>query len=86
MARRLALTPALWSGVSVGFLINDRFKSTVAFWDDPAIPRLEVNLTCERCGLEPEDCAGRAAERGIFNQQARQSARERALEDLLAHA
>jgi transcriptional regulator with XRE-family HTH domain len=85
MARRLALTPSVWSGVSVGFLLNDRFKSTVAFWDDPAISRLDVNLTCERCGLEAEECAERAAERGIFDQQKRLADRERALENLLTH-
>lgn len=45
--------------VTLGVLLDDTAKRTIRFWDDPAIPRKMVNITCERCNLEP--CAERAA-------------------------
>ncbi len=62
MARPLVLSPGSHSCVSLGFLLDEDFRRRVRFWDDPAIPRLEVNLTCERCPLSPTECADRIAE------------------------
>ena len=45
--------------VTLGLLINDRLRQAVGFVDDPAIPRIVVNTTCERCPIE--DCQVRAA-------------------------
>jgi len=45
--------------VTLGVLLDDHTKQTIRFWDDPAIPRRTVNVTCERCVLT--DCAERAA-------------------------
>jgi len=45
--------------VTLGVLLDDTAKRTIRFWDDPAINRQVVNVTCERCNLEP--CAERAA-------------------------
>ena len=45
--------------VTLGVLLDDRTKRTIRFWDDPAIQRTTVNVTCERCSLA--DCAERAA-------------------------
>ncbi|HRI58887.1 MAG TPA: helix-turn-helix domain-containing protein [Saprospiraceae bacterium] len=45
--------------VTLGVLLDDHAKQTIRFWDDPAIPRFSVNVTCERCSLT--DCAERAA-------------------------
>ena len=44
-ARPLALQPNTNSCVSLGFLVNDTFRKNVRFWNDPAIQRLDVNVT-----------------------------------------
>lgn len=46
--------------VTLGVLLDDQSKQAIRFWDDPAIPRTEVNITCQRCGLEK--CRDRVAE------------------------
>ncbi len=53
--------PTLGRNVSVtlGVLLDDHAKRTIRFWNDPAIPRATVNVTCQRCSLA--DCAERAA-------------------------
>jgi len=45
--------------VTLGFLYNDQLLKTIAWADDPGIPRRIVNTTCERCPIT--DCAERAA-------------------------
>ncbi|THH34930.1 helix-turn-helix domain-containing protein [Neolewinella litorea] len=45
--------------VTLGILINDRVREEIAFVDDPAIPHVVVNTTCEHCPIE--DCQVRAA-------------------------
>jgi hypothetical protein len=46
--------------VTLGFLVNDKMRETIAWHDDPAINTVEVNTTCERCPIT--DCQERAAE------------------------
>jgi len=46
-------------GVTLGILLDERARSVIRFWDDPAIPRTVVNVTCERCSIA--DCSVRAA-------------------------
>ena len=83
MMRPLALTDATHSSVSLGFLINREFRRKVKFWQDPAIPRVEVNLTCERCQLAPSDCTDRVVEPELIQRDERQSNQERALARLI---
>jgi predicted transcriptional regulator/DNA-binding XRE family transcriptional regulator len=45
--------------VTLGVLLDEHAKSTIRFWNDPAISRATVNVTCQRCALT--DCAERAA-------------------------
>ncbi len=45
--------------VTIGILLDEQAKQTIRFWDDPAIARQTVNVTCERCPLT--DCKERAA-------------------------
>lgn len=59
MARPLALRPGRLSAVTVGFQVGDALTRSVAFADDPSLPRIVVGLTCERCGIE--DCLERTA-------------------------
>ena len=54
-------TPTPESNVSVmlGILLDDQARKTIGFLDDPAVPSVMVNVTCERCSIV--DCAERAA-------------------------
>lgn len=44
VARSLALAPGTNSCVSMGFLVDTKFKRTVRFWDAPSVKRAEVPL------------------------------------------
>jgi hypothetical protein len=83
MARPLALSDRANSSVSLGFLLDDTFRERVRFWNDPAVPQAEVNLTCERCPLSPEECRERAAPPVLHEKQERQNRKEEALHQLL---
>jgi transcriptional regulator with XRE-family HTH domain len=61
MARHLALNPLATSSVSLGFRCDDEFERTVRFAGDPAITRLVIDGTCERCRLTKNECEDRAA-------------------------
>lgn len=52
-------TPHRNVSVALGILLDDHARRTIGFWDDPAIPRQTVNITCQRCAIA--DCAERAA-------------------------
>lgn len=52
-------TPGRNVSVTLGVLLDDHAKQRIRFWDDPAIPRRTVNVTCQRCPLS--DCTERAA-------------------------
>ncbi|MDO8366695.1 MAG: helix-turn-helix domain-containing protein [Saprospiraceae bacterium] len=52
-------TPGRNVSVTLGVLLDDHTKQRIRFWDDPAIPRRRVNVTCQRCALY--DCLERAA-------------------------
>lgn len=84
MARPLALIEGTNSSVSLGFLINDPFCARVRFWDDPQIPRVVVNLTCERCGLSRDECHERAAPPEILEREREQASKRQALTRLMA--
>ena len=82
LARPLALTEGTNTAVALGFLIDERFRATVGFWDDPAVPQRDVNLTCERCPLGPDECRVRAAPPSVLDEEAVQARRRVALEAL----
>ena len=60
LSRSAYPTPRQNVSVTVGILIDDDLRQTIRFWNDPSIPTLIVNNTCERCPIE--DCSKRAAE------------------------
>jgi transcriptional regulator with XRE-family HTH domain len=66
--------------VTLGLLLNDKVRQAVAFADDPAIPRVVVNTTCERCPID--DCAVRAAAPKVIRQRERYRAMRAALGEL----
>ncbi len=84
LARPLALTEGANSSMSLGFLINNEFKKTVRFWNDPEIPGVDVNETCERCGLSHTECSERVAPPEIYKQEQNQKIREEVLGRLMA--
>jgi hypothetical protein len=86
LARPLALSQGSSTCVTLGWPLDDTFKRTVRFWDDPAVPRVDVNITCERCGLSAAACSDRAAPPMQRDRQETLTARNRALEQLLADA
>ncbi|HEX8298393.1 MAG TPA: helix-turn-helix domain-containing protein [Rubricoccaceae bacterium] len=59
VARPLSLQPGTHSAVSLGVLRTRATRRRIRFWDDPALPLVDVSLTCERCPLT--DCRVRAA-------------------------
>ena len=81
LARPLALERQSHTCVSLGFLMDAGFRRRVRFWDDPEIPRVEVNLTCERCRLS--DCAERVAEPVLHLRQHDREARRQAVAGLV---
>ncbi len=83
LARPLVLDPETRSSVTIGFLMDRAFKRKVKFWNDPAIPQVEVDLTCERCSLVEEECRDRVAEPKIYTSHLRQKEKEQALAELM---
>lgn len=83
-ARPLALQPDTNSCVSVGFLMSDAFRDRVQCWQDEAIPQVDVNLTCERCPLTPDQCAVRAAPPTLYDEAQEQRRKKEAVEALRA--
>ena len=53
--------PAATSSVSLGFRCDPEFERTVRFANDPAITRLDIDGTCERCRLTIEECQDRVS-------------------------
>ncbi|MBB4080379.1 hypothetical protein GGR28_003013 [Lewinella aquimaris] len=66
--------------VTLGLLITDELHKQVAFLDDPAIPRVVVNTTCERCPIM--DCSVRAAPPVVVDNRERYRAMREALRAL----
>jgi transcriptional regulator with XRE-family HTH domain len=80
MARPLALGDGALSAVTVGFLVDANLRRKVRFWSDPALSRVEVGLTCERCKLT--ECTDRVEPASILDRIQEQSRKEGALQRL----
>lgn len=83
LARPLALAAGSDASVSLAVRLDDALKAKIAFWNDPAIGRREVNTTCERCGLR--DCLERAAPPILREEDERRKDRAAALRELFDH-
>jgi hypothetical protein len=80
--RRMVLSPGVASSVIVGFRVDADLRQTIRFLDDPAIPHVIINETCERCPLTPDQCGLRAAPPHILEARREQMARKLALSQL----
>jgi hypothetical protein len=83
-ARPLALSPHVGSSVVVGFRLSPNLKETIRFVDDPTIPTVIINETCERCPLVGEQCLVRGADPTILLVEKQQAERRAALRQLVA--
>ncbi len=81
-ARPLRLSPGVNSCVTIGFLMDQRFKRKVRFWDDESVERSIVNRTCERCPIP--DCKERAARPVIHEKQLQEERIAKRLDELFA--
>ena len=81
-ARRLVLSPNVYSSVVVGFRLDADLKHTIHFIEDPIIPHVIINETCERCPLQENQCQLRASEPTILLAREQERARKLAI-DLL---
>ncbi len=51
---------------TIGFVLDAQLKKQIAFSNDPQLPIMEVNQTCERCGIL--SCQDRVAEPNVFHE------------------
>ncbi|MCB9005381.1 MAG: hypothetical protein H6664_13480, partial [Ardenticatenaceae bacterium] len=81
-ARSLVLSPGVNSSVTVGFRITPDLAQRVRFLNDPAIPHLIINETCERCPIM--DCEVRAAPPIVLQAEQEKALRQEALQTVTA--
>jgi transcriptional regulator with XRE-family HTH domain len=60
-SRPLRMMPDVASSVIVGFRVDAELPNIIRFANDPAIPQLLINETCERCRLTADQCQDRVA-------------------------
>lgn len=82
MARHLAINRSAASSVALGFRVDDHFEKTVQFIKDPAITRLQIDGTCERCRLTEQECQDRAVPPYLLELQSMRRDIERELNSL----
>ena len=78
VVRARALDDHANTGMTLGFMIDEHFKKTARFWNDPKVSESDVNETCERCAFE--NCESRASAPSIYQRIEHQKAREAELE------
>ena len=83
-ARPLVLSPEVDSSVIVGFRIDADLRRDVRFVNDPSLPSVIINETCERCPLTPEQCTVRAVPPTVLEAEAKRDERREALNLLRA--
>jgi hypothetical protein len=61
--------PTVGRNVSVmlGVLLDEHAQNSIAFWNDPGIETIDINVTCERCPLV--NCAERAAAPAVIQKR-----------------
>lgn len=83
-ARPLVLSPEVDSSVIVGFRVDDNLRRDIRFVNDPALPSVIINETCERCPLTAEQCTVRAVPPTVLEAEAKRVQRREALNLLMA--
>jgi hypothetical protein len=83
-ARPLALAPNVGSSVVIGFRIDHDLRQTIRFVEDPNLPVIIINETCERCPLSEDQCVVRAAPPVILEEEKGRVERKTTLNQLMA--
>lgn len=83
-ARPLVLSADVGSSVIVGFRVDSNVKQVIRFVEDPAIPVVIINETCERCPLVGDQCTVRGAEPVLLAEERVRAERKKALSQLMA--
>ena len=81
IARPMVLDEDNSSCVTLGFVMTEKFKRKVKFWNDDRIKLLTVNKTCERCSIS--DCKVRAAPPLIYDKIQFEKKRHASLQELV---
>ena len=81
-SRPLTLSRSAKSSVIIGFRVDAELYNAIRFASDPAIPKVYIHETCERCPLTPEQCADRAAPPAILRAEEAATARRLAVNRL----
>ncbi len=68
--------------ISIGIVVDSESKAKIKFLNDPTIPSLEVNTTCERCGIM--DCKERAVEPIVIQRRLKRQKINDALNKLIS--
>ncbi len=82
VARPSSLLKNTLISVTVGFLLDERAKGIIRFWNDSKIKTVKVHNTCERCGII--ECKERIAPPKVFNKQLENQKVEEAIENLVS--
>ena len=90
IARRSTIQEKILYSVSLGFVIDEQFKKTVAFWNDreniesgnddesnEQFKAVSVGHTCQRCHRTWEQCTERAAPPMIYDEMQRREEAKR---------
>lgn len=83
-ARPLQTKNSVNSTVIVGFRVDSELPNTIKFMNDPAIPFITINETCERCPLVGDQCKIRAFDPVVLQRQEAIAQRKQALGQLVA--
>ncbi|MCB0515130.1 MAG: helix-turn-helix transcriptional regulator [Chitinophagales bacterium] len=67
VARTMDPTPFTNSSATLGLKLNDELRRQLRFYNDAAIPQVQVNHTCETCPIT--DCKERVAPSSIFEEE-----------------
>lgn len=84
LIRPLSLADDHNTSITIGLRVDDDLRAKIAFCDDPAIARVDVHVTCERCAIA--DCRVRAAAPEVADAAEHQRRREDALQRLIDRA
>ncbi|MCB8943564.1 MAG: ImmA/IrrE family metallo-endopeptidase [Ardenticatenaceae bacterium] len=82
-SRPLRMMSDVGSSVIVGFRVDAELGNIIRFANDPAIPQLLINETCERCRLTADQCQDRAAPPTILQAEAQDREIKVALNQLM---
>ena len=67
--------------LTIGFLVNDELKNVIKFLDDPALLRISIGQTCERC--PKDDCMDRVVSASIHQMEIERVKKNNALLELM---